>query len=175
LNRTIRGRRPLGAMKQGLQITLITYLAYCIDKELWKAIDYVKEQVGVLQEQQEKDKRTLLNDHQRIRLAAKAKRLTQRLLEQTGVLFAPDTILSWYRKLIAHTPGGARNATTRGDPQYTNRSRNLYCNSSGKTRTGASRKSGTTWFTSEAREARSGPLSWRSLRSYSLHVLFSSV
>jgi hypothetical protein len=40
-------------MKQKLWLTLVTYLAYCVDKELWKAIDYLKEQVRVLQEQQE--------------------------------------------------------------------------------------------------------------------------
>ena len=35
-------------MKQKLWLTLITYLAYCIDKEQYKAIDYLKEQVRVL-------------------------------------------------------------------------------------------------------------------------------
>ena len=32
-------------MKQKLWITLITWLAYCVDKELRKAIDYLKERV----------------------------------------------------------------------------------------------------------------------------------
>lgn len=41
-------------MKENLWLTLVTCLAYCVDKELWKAIDYLKEQVGVLKEQQEK-------------------------------------------------------------------------------------------------------------------------
>jgi len=36
---------PLRTMKQKLWITLVTYLAYCIDKELYKAIDYLREQV----------------------------------------------------------------------------------------------------------------------------------
>jgi hypothetical protein len=86
-------------MKQNLWLTLVTCLAYCVDKELWRAIDYLKEQVRVLKEQQEKDKRILLDDHQRIKLAAKAKRLTRKLLEETTVLFTPDTILAWYRSL----------------------------------------------------------------------------
>jgi hypothetical protein len=39
-------------------------LAYCIDKELYKALDYLKEQVKVLKEQHEKqNKRILLTDH----------------------------------------------------------------------------------------------------------------
>jgi hypothetical protein len=32
------------------------------DKEIWKAIGYLKEQIRVLQEQQEKDKCILLNN-----------------------------------------------------------------------------------------------------------------
>ncbi len=46
---------------------MMTCLAYCLDKELWKAIEYLKEQVRVLKEQQEKDKRILLSNHQRMR------------------------------------------------------------------------------------------------------------
>jgi hypothetical protein len=57
-------------MKLKLWITLTASLAYCIDKELWKVIDYLKEQVRVLREQQERNKRILLNNYQRIRLSA---------------------------------------------------------------------------------------------------------
>ena len=32
-------------MKQKVWLTLITCLAYCVDRELYKAIDYLKEQV----------------------------------------------------------------------------------------------------------------------------------
>ena len=54
-------------MKQKLWITLATCLAYCIDKELYKAIDYLREQVRVLVEHQEKqDKRIRLTNSQRI-------------------------------------------------------------------------------------------------------------
>ena len=58
-------------MKQHLWLTGVTALAFCIDKELYKAIDYLKEQVHVLLEQQEKQhKRILLTNRQRMRLAA---------------------------------------------------------------------------------------------------------
>ncbi len=64
-------------MKQKVWITLASYLAYCIDKELYKAIGYLREQVRVLVEQQEKlNKRILLTNSQRMRIAAKAKRLS---------------------------------------------------------------------------------------------------
>jgi hypothetical protein len=104
-------------MKQKVWLTLITCLAYCVDRELWKAIDYLKEQVRVLQEQQEEDKRILLNGCQRIRLAARAKQLTRRLLEETTVLFTPDTILGWYRKLIAQKYDGSKNCKNPGRPR----------------------------------------------------------
>jgi len=37
-------------MKHKLWITLATYIAYFIDKELYKAIDYLKAQIEVLLE-----------------------------------------------------------------------------------------------------------------------------
>jgi putative transposase len=80
-------------------------------------IDYLKEQVRVLKEQQEKDKRILLDNRQRTRLAAKAKRLTRELLEQTTVLFTPETVLAWYRKLIAQKYDGSKNRKQPGRPR----------------------------------------------------------
>jgi transposase InsO family protein len=62
-------------MKRHVWLAMVTCLAYCLDQELWKAIEYLKEQVRVLKEQQEKEKRILLDNHQRMRLAAKAKQL----------------------------------------------------------------------------------------------------
>jgi len=113
-------------MKQKLWITLITYLAYCIDKELYKAIDYLKTQVEVLIEQQEKQKkRILLTNKQRMRVAAKARRLSRRMLEQCTVLFTPDTIIGWYNKLIAQKYDGSHNRTKPGRPQITNEIVNL--------------------------------------------------
>jgi len=70
-------------MKQKLWLTLATCLAYCIDKELYKAVDYLRGQARVLLEHQEKEnKRILLSNSQRTRVAAKAKRLSRKMLEQ---------------------------------------------------------------------------------------------
>ena len=95
-------------MKQKLWLTLVCCISYCINKELYKAIGYLREQVRVLVEQQEKqNKRILLTNSQRMRVAAKAKRLSRRMLEQCTVLFTPDTILGWFRKLIAEKYDGS--------------------------------------------------------------------
>ena len=107
-------------MKQKIWITLATYIAYCIDKELYKAIEYLKVQVEVLLEQQEKqNKRILLTDHQRIRVAAKAKRLSRKMLEQCTVLFTPDTVIRWFNKLIAEKYDGSQKRGKVGRPPIT--------------------------------------------------------
>ncbi len=105
-------------MKQKLWLTLITCLAYCIDKELYNALDYLKEQVRVLIEQQEKqNRRILLTNSQRMRVAAKAKRLSRKMLEQCTELFTVDTIMRWYRELVAQKYDGSENRTSPGRPQ----------------------------------------------------------
>ena len=81
-------------MKQRLWLSLISCLAYCIDKELYKAIDYLREQVRVLVEyQEEQHKRIPVTNRQRMRVAAKAKRLSRKMLEQCTELFTPDIML----------------------------------------------------------------------------------
>jgi putative transposase len=107
-------------MKEKLWLTLLTYLSHCINKELYHAIDYLREQVRVLVEQQERQNpRILLTKNQRIRLAAKAKKLSKKMLNDCTVLFTPETILGWYRKLIAEKYDGSKNRTKVGRPGIT--------------------------------------------------------
>src|SRR2546421_4263469 len=47
-----------------------------------------------------------LNDDQRRRLAAKAKRLGRRILAEVASIVTPETLLTWHRKLIAHKYDG---------------------------------------------------------------------
>jgi hypothetical protein len=52
-----------------------------------------------------------------MRLAARAKRLSRDMLNKTTVLFTPDTVLGWYRKLIAEKYDGSINRRNVGRPQ----------------------------------------------------------
>ncbi len=104
-------------MKQNLWLALVTCLAFCVDRELWKAMDYLKEQVRVLKEQKEKDERILLNDQQRISLAAQGQAPDARTPGATTGLFTPDTVLGWYRKLIAQKYDGSGNRKNPGRPR----------------------------------------------------------
>ena len=108
---------------------MITCLAWCIDRELYRAIDYLKEQIRVLLELQQKDKRILLNNTQKMRLATKARNLTRKLLEETTLLFTPDTILGWFRKCIARKYDGSANRGKVGRPGMENRTTTTGINS----------------------------------------------
>ena len=69
------------------------------------AIDYLREENRVLKEQLG-CRRLRLNDDQRRRLAAKAKRLGRRILAEVASIVTPETLLAWHRKLIAHKYDG---------------------------------------------------------------------
>ena len=71
----------------------------------------------VLIEHQEKQhKRILLTNSQRMRVAAKAKRLSRKMLEQCTELFTPGTIMRWYWRLVAEKYDGSQNRTYAGRP-----------------------------------------------------------
>ena len=64
------------------------------------AIDYLREENRVLREQLD-GRRLRFTDDQRRRLAAKAKLVGRRVLDEITDLVTPDTLLAWHRKLIA--------------------------------------------------------------------------
>src|SRR3954453_15175352 len=85
---------------------LIISLAGWMNQRQLKMIEYLREENRVLREQLG-DRRVRFNDDQRRRLAAKAKGLGRRNLGEVGWLVAPDTLLAWYRKLIAQKYDGS--------------------------------------------------------------------
>src|SRR5262245_4225512 len=70
------------------------------------AIDYLREENRVLREQLG-SRRLRFTDDQRRRLAAKAKLVGRRVLNQIADLATPDTLLAWHRKLIAEKYSGS--------------------------------------------------------------------
>jgi hypothetical protein len=65
-----------------------------------EVIAYLVEENRVLREQMG-NRRLKLNDEQRRRLAAKAKKLGRKTLGQVATIAAPETLLKWHGKLIA--------------------------------------------------------------------------
>ena len=85
----------------GLQIQfLMLIFAGWVNRSQREVIAYLKEENRVLHEQLG-NKRLLLTDAQRRRLAAKAKLVGRRGLFEIDTLVTPDTLLRWYRTLIA--------------------------------------------------------------------------
>ena len=70
------------------------------------AIDYLREENRVLKEQLGNRRLRFTND-QRRRLAAKAKLVGRRVLNEIADLVTPDTLLAWHRKLIADKYDGS--------------------------------------------------------------------
>ena len=85
-------------------------------------MDYLREENRVLKEQLG-GRRLRLNDDQRRRLAAKAKRLAHRVLAEVASIVTPETLLAWHRKLIAHKYDGTAHRAGRGDRAPPERSR----------------------------------------------------
>ena len=87
------------------------------------AIDYLREENRVLREQLG-TRRPRFTDDQRRRLAAKAKLVGRRLLNDIAELVTPDTLLAWHRKLIAQKYDGSAKRGP-GRPRIINEIENL--------------------------------------------------
>lgn len=85
---------------------VLVALAGWINREQQKVIDYLKEENRVLREQLG-NKRPRFSDDQRCRLAEKGKELGRKALRELGCIVTPDTILRWYRDLIAKKYDGS--------------------------------------------------------------------
>ena len=79
---------------------LVIALASWLNRHQQDVIDYLIEENRVLKDQLE-GQRLRFTDDQRRRLAAKAKALGRRLLDEIETLVTPDTLLAWHRKFIA--------------------------------------------------------------------------
>ena len=79
---------------------LLAILAGWINEKQQQQIDYLRTESQVLKEKFG-NKRILLDDDQRRRLAVKGKILGRKVLDEIGTLFTPDTILRWHRQLVA--------------------------------------------------------------------------
>jgi putative transposase len=85
---------------------MLIAVAGWMNQRQMQMIDYLREENRVLREQLG-GRRVRLNDDQRRRLAAKAKGLGRKVLVEIATLVTPETLLAWYRKLIAQKYDGS--------------------------------------------------------------------
>ncbi len=81
-------------------------IAGWLNEDQRQKIEFLQEQVRVLQELNGQRRLRFTND-QRRRLAAKGKRLGRKVLRELGAIVTPDTILRWHRELIARKYDGS--------------------------------------------------------------------
>jgi transposase InsO family protein len=89
---------------------LILIFAGWVNRGQQDVIEYLQEENRVLREQLG-GRRLLFTDRQRRRLAAKAKAIGRKGLFEINTLVTPDTLLRWYRRLIARKYDGSRSRT----------------------------------------------------------------
>jgi hypothetical protein len=87
-----------------LQFLLLVFAGWVNRRQL-EIVEYLQEENRVLREQLG-DRRLRFTNAQRRRLATKGKTLGRRTLEQLAGLVTPDTILRWYRELVARKYDG---------------------------------------------------------------------
>ncbi len=81
------------------QLLVIT-LAGWINRRQQQVVDYLVEENRILKGQL-RGRRVRLTDDERRRLAVKGKAIGRRALDEVASIVTPDTILGWYRKLVA--------------------------------------------------------------------------
>ena len=89
-----------------LQFLLLLFSGW-VSRHQREVIDYLMEENRVLREQLG-GRRLRLNDDQRRRLAVKGKVLGRKVLGQVAGIVTPDTILRWYRLLVAKKYDGSK-------------------------------------------------------------------
>src|SRR4029450_7842533 len=86
---------------------LFQFFSGWVNRRQLSVIEYLLEENRLLREQLE-GRRLRLTDDQRRRLAVKGKVLGRRVLGEVAGIVTPDTILRWYRRLVARKDDGSR-------------------------------------------------------------------
>src|SRR2546425_11411904 len=95
---------------------LIAMVAGWIQRHQQQVITYLQEENHILKAQLG-GRPLRLTDTERRRLAALAHPLGRKRLKEIAAIATPDTLLRWYKRLIAHTFDGSRQSQTLGRPR----------------------------------------------------------
>ncbi len=101
-------------MKKTQVARLLAYVTGMVNQQLLLQNEYLAAENRILRSHL--PARVRLTDSQRGTLAAIGKRLGRQALESVALVARPETILGWYRKLIAHKFDGSKHRTYPGRP-----------------------------------------------------------
>jgi len=85
---------------------MLAYVTGTVDQELLLQIEYLAAENRILKAQFKG--RLMLSDTERATLGEIGRRLGRRLLGEVANVARPDTILTWYRKLVARKFDGSK-------------------------------------------------------------------
>src|SRR5664280_1038830 len=94
---------------------LLPYISGTVDQELLLRNEYLAAENRILRAQIQG--RLLLSDAEKATLAEIAHRLGRKALEELAAVAKPDTLLAWYRKLIASKFDGSEFRKSWGSSQ----------------------------------------------------------
>lgn len=91
---------------EALQFLVFTVSVW-LTRRQQKAIEYLREENRVLRENVGR-KRLRFTDKERRRLAIRAKKLERKAIGDSNCIVTPDTLLRWYRELVASKYDGSK-------------------------------------------------------------------
>src|SRR5215471_15656412 len=103
-------------MKENTWIRLLAYVTGLVNQELLLLNEYLAAENRILRAYL--PARLRLSDAERSTLAEIGKRLGRKALAQVASVAKPDTILAWYRKLIAHKFDGSQYRRNPAGPEW---------------------------------------------------------
>jgi putative transposase len=101
-------------------VRILAYVTGTVDQELLARNEYLAAENRILKAQLKG--RLKLSDAERATLGEIGHRLGRKVLGQVATVARPDTILGWYRKLVAHKFDGSKARRGPGRPQGTDSS-----------------------------------------------------
>jgi putative transposase len=96
---------------------ILAYVSGTVDQELLARIEYLAAENRILKAQLKG--RLKLSDAERVTLAEIGHRLGRKVLAEVATVARPETILAWYRKLVARKFDGSKVRRNPGRPRIT--------------------------------------------------------
>jgi putative transposase len=104
---------------------MLAYITGTVDQELLLRNEYLAAENRILVAQIKG--RLLLSDAEKATLAEIAHRLGRKALKEVAAAAKPDTLLAWYRKLIANKFDGSKVRKSRGRRELTKKPSVWWC------------------------------------------------
>ena len=112
-------------MRNSKWVQLLAYVTGSVNQELLLQNEYLAAENRILRSRL--PRRLRLSNSERVTLAEIGKRLGRKALREVACVARPDTILAWYRRLIAQKFDGSKHRKYPGRPRVSSEVENPVC------------------------------------------------